>query len=125
MDKKLIKKQSEFSADGTENSEHILDLRQQIDMFYSNIKDNTDLAVELYKLKKAGGEGEDLLDAAQVVCESIIKIEKLAAELNSLQNQIGADENKLKDIYDKMKLFEEKSSKKLACIMLSFFYVDG
>ena len=54
MDKKLIKKQSEFSADGTENSEHILDLRQQIDMFYSNIKDNTDLAVELYKLKKAG-----------------------------------------------------------------------
>ena len=57
------------------------------------------------------------LIAAQVVCESIIKIEKLAAELNSLQNQIGADENKLKDIYDKMKLFEEKSSKKLACIM--------
>lgn len=117
MEKKMIKKQGEFSADGTENSEHILDLRQQIDMLYSNIKDNTDLAVELYKLKKAGGEGEDLLDAAQVVCESIIDIEKLAAELNGLQNQIGADENKLKDIYDKMKLFEEKSSKKLACIM--------
>ncbi len=119
MDKKYTKtkKQEKKSADGTENAEHILDLTHEIDMMYSNIKDNTDICIDLYKFKKSEGNNDDILDATQLVCEKIIELEKTASEFINLVKIDAKNEQKLKEIHSKMKTLEESSKKLLESII--------
>lgn len=112
------KKTVEENADGIDNAEHILDITHEIDMLYGNIKDNTDICIDIYKYKKANNSDEDILDATQISCEKIIEIEKLASELRKFQGQVDEkDEEKLKGIYANMKDLEENSKKLLESIL--------
>lgn len=108
-----------ISADGVENSEHVLDILQEIDMLKGNIADNTDLAIRLYKLQeKDKSLSDDILDAIQLACEKIIEIEKKANDLTEEQNKIEiSDEQSLKEILRKMKKLEENSKKTLESIL--------
>ena len=121
MDKKKIvtrqKKVNENNLDGIDNSEHILDLTREIDLLYGNIKDNTDICIDIFKYKKEEKVEEDILDAIQISCEKIIEIEKLASELNKYQSTIDAkDEVTLKGIYANMKDLEDNSKKLIESI---------
>lgn len=121
MEKKIVsksKKVDDVNADGVDNSEHILDLTKEIDLLYGNIKDNTDVCIEIYKFKKEDNTDEDILDAVQISCEKIIEIEKMASELNKYQSTIDEkDEDKLKGIYANMKDLEQNSQKLLENIL--------
>lgn len=121
MEKKIVsksKKVDDVNADGVDNSEHILDLIKEIDLLYGNIKDNTDVCIEIYKFKKEDNTDEDILDAVQISCEKIIEIEKMASELNKYQSTIDEkDEDKLKGIYANMKDLEQNSQKLLENIL--------
>ncbi len=78
--KYVLKNQKEIekSADGTENAEHIFDMIERAELCYGNIQDNTDLCVNLFKIKKVD---EDESDALQLLCEDCIIYEKRAGEL--------------------------------------------
>ena len=122
MDKKKIvtrqKKVNENNLDGIDNSEHILDLTREIDLLYGNIKDNTDICIDIFKYKKEEKVEEDILGAIQISCEKIIEIEKLASELNKYQSTIDAiDEVTLKGIYANMKDLEDNSKKLIESIL--------
>ncbi len=122
MDKKKIitkqKRVNESNLDGIDNSEHILDLTREIDLLYGNIKDNTDICIDIFKYKKEEKVEEDILDAIQISCEKIIEIEKLASELNKYQSTIDAkDEVTLKGIYANMKDLEDNSKKLIESIL--------
>ena len=122
MDKKKIvtrqKKVNENNLDGIDNSEHILDLTREIYLLYGNIKDNTDICIDIFKYKKEEKVEEDILDAIQISCEKIIEIEKLASELNKYQSTIDAkDEVTLKGIYANMKDLEDNSKKLIESIL--------
>lgn len=114
-----IDEEETVSADGIENSEHILDILQEIDMLKSNISDNSDLGISIYNLqKKNEGLSDDILDAMQLACEKIIEIEKTANELTQIQSKVDMkNEGQLKIILVKMKELEEKSKKVLESIL--------
>lgn len=107
------------SADGIENSEHVLDILQEIDMLKNNIRDNSDLGISLYNFHKKNEDlNVDILDAMQLACEKIIEIEKTANELTQIQSKIDMkNEEQLKIILVKMKDLEENSKKTLESIL--------
>ena len=114
-----IDEEETVSVDGIENSEHILDILQEIDMLKNNISDNSDLGISIYNLqKKNEGLSDDILDAMQLACEKIIEIEKTANELTQIQSKVDMkNEGQLKIILVKMKELEEKSKKVLESIL--------
>lgn len=71
--------QIQKSADGTENSEHVFDMLARAEMCLSNIQDNTDLCMSMYKLNQNGDEDEK--DALQLFCEDCIEIECQAGQI--------------------------------------------
>ena len=77
--------EQEKSADGTENSEHVFDMIDRAEMCLSNIQDNTDLCMNIYKLSKQT-LSEDEIDAMQLLCEENISIEQSAGEI-AMQRQ--------------------------------------
>ncbi len=109
--------------DGIDNSEHVVDIIQEIEMLYSNIKNNTDIGIELYKFKKqSSNDGDDILDAMQIACEKIIELEKSASEIYSdfsaIVKQIDRKyENSLKEIYQNMQKIEEISRKTMESLL--------
>ncbi len=107
------------SADGVENSEHVLDILQEIDMLKGNISDNTDLGISLFKFHKKNKDlDEDTLDAVQLACEKIIEVEKTVEGITKLQSQIDVkDEEKLKSILEEIRRLEEISKKTLESIL--------
>lgn len=108
---------NENNKDGIDNNEHILDIAQGIDVSYTNIKDNTDMSIEIFKLRKKENLDEDMLDALQIACENIIEIEKEASVLNAQLEILGKNERKLQEIYQKIKDLEEISRKMLERIL--------
>ena len=114
-----IEEEGHICADGVENSEHVLDILQEIDMLKGNINDNTDLAIKVYKLqKKDKSLSDDILDAIQLSCEKIIECEKAANQLTEAQTQIEMkDEKGFKEILNKMRELEESSRKMLERIL--------
>lgn len=115
----LNDEEESVSADGIENSEHVLDILQEIDMLKTNISDNSDLGISIYNLQKKNKDlSDDILDAIQIACEKIIEIEKTAQELTQIQSKIDIkDERQLKIILIKMKDLEEKSKKLLESVL--------
>lgn len=115
----LNDEEESVSADGIENSEHVLDILQEIDMLKTNISDNSDLGISIYNLQKKNKDlSDDILDAIQIACEKIIEIEKTAQELTQIQSKIDIkDERQLKIILVKMKDLEGKSKKLLESIL--------
>lgn len=117
------KKVLNSNNDGIDNSEHVVDIIQEIEMLYSNIKNNTDIGIELYKFKKqSSNDGDDILDAMQIACEKIIELEKSASEIYSdfsaIVKQIDRKyENSLKEIYQNMQKIEEISRKTMESLL--------
>ena len=98
MDKKYNLKSNQYDAtsgDGTENAEHIFDMIDRANMCLSNIQDNNDLCINMFKLKKDKIADEDELDALQLLCQEGITIEEQSIELK-----------------DKLATFEEKINQK-------------
>ena len=84
MEKKYkLKEENSYtkSADGTENFEHILDMIERAEVCIDNIRDNTDLCVNLFNLKKNKSD-DDELDAFQLLCQDCITIEQQAVEIS-------------------------------------------
>jgi len=81
------------AADGTENSEHIFDMIARAEMTLDNIKDNTDLCINFFKLADTKGEMDnDELDALSLICEEAITLECASKE----------DEEKINIIKEKL-----------------------
>ena len=74
--KYVLKTQSEKFDDGTNNDEHVLDIIKEIEMLYSNIQDNNDIGMQLFKLKEQADVDKDILDAIEIGCENLIQLEK-------------------------------------------------
>ena len=66
--KYVLKTQSEKFDDGTNNDEHVLDIIKEIEMLYSNIQDNNDIGMKLFKLKEQADVDKDILDAIEIGC---------------------------------------------------------
>lgn len=69
------------SADGTENEEHILDMAEQGEMLFQNIKDNTDSVFNLIKTFEELNNDEDLLDVIRINASEILDIEKKSTSI--------------------------------------------
>ncbi len=96
-------------ADGTENNEHILDIISHAKMKYSNIQDNFDIALKMYKLNKSGDE--DILDAIQLNCENLAVIESEASGLiGEIENYNEKNETHLKTLYSRLAVLENQSN---------------
>lgn len=74
--KYVLKAQTEKFDDGTNNDEHVLDIIKEIEMLYSNIQDNNDIGMQLFKLKEQANVDKDILDAIGIACENLIQLEK-------------------------------------------------
>lgn len=116
--------EQEKSADGTENSEHVFDMIDRAEMCLSNIQDNTDLCMNIYKLSKQT-LSEDEIDAMQLLCEENISIEESAGEIASqleivkgnIDKHLKVTESKVEEILKQI-LILELHSKEIAEKML-------
>lgn len=103
----------EKSADGTENAEHIIDMIDRAKMCLNNIQDNTDLAVNVFKLKKQQID-EDELDAIQLMCQEMIDIEQQSNDIfqeieeieNLINNKMNIKEFMVEEILKKVLVLE-------------------
>lgn len=80
-----------YDADGIDNKEHIIDMIESANLYYENIKDNTDTAINL--LKNYQNEDDDFIDAIKIKCNDIVDVEKRAVEII---DKIKIIENSLK-----------------------------
>lgn len=111
--KYVLKNQKEIakSADGTENAEHIFDMIERAELCYGNIQDNTDLCVNLFKIKEVDC---DESDALQLLCEDCIVYEKRAGELmgeidfykEKISNGDAVKEDKIQEILKEILIIE-------------------
>ena len=116
--------EQEKSADGTENSEHVFDMIDRAEMCLSNIQDNTDLCMNIYKLSKQT-LSEDEIDAMQLLCEENISIEQSAGEIamqleivkGNIDKHLKVTESKVEEILKQI-LILELHSKEIAEKML-------
>lgn len=103
----------EKSADGTENAEHIIDMIDRAKMCLNNIQDNTDLAVNVFKLEKQQID-EDELDAIQLMCQEMIDIEQQSNDIfqeieeieNLINNKMNIKEFMVEEILKKVLVLE-------------------
>ncbi len=107
------KQKNSKSADGTENSEHILDILANAKVLYSNIQDNFDIAATMFKLNKKESD-EDILDALQIECESMAEIENEAGiiiqSMENFQERLEEiNQDNLEVVYQKLQELETKS----------------
>lgn len=70
----------EYKADGLDNSEHILDVFNEMKMLRENITDNTDLAFNMLKAIKEEGEA-DIVDSLTIFCSDILEQEKQSKDI--------------------------------------------
>lgn len=116
MEQKYQIKNQEKSADGTENSEHIFDMIERAEMCINNIQDNTDLCMNIFKLKKEDCD-EDEADALQLLCEDSIAIEQETIGIcdeveivkNKIKKHIKIGENSVEEILKRVLILELKS----------------
>lgn len=73
-------KEKDYTGDGLNNSEHILDVYGQIKVLRGNIIDNTDLAFNILKAIKDDGEG-DIVDSLTILCSDILEQEKQSKDV--------------------------------------------
>ena len=82
MEKKFVlKKDIENFADGSSNSEHIKDIISEIKVCFDNIQANNDVCLQMFKIKQAGGEDQDTLDAISLICEDAVALERDANQI--------------------------------------------
>lgn len=101
------------SADGTQNSEHILDIIADSKVLFSNIQDNFDIAVTIFKMNKKEND-EDILDALQLDCERMAELEAEAGEIMQAMEKFEGslqeiNQANLEIVFEKLKKFEEES----------------
>lgn len=128
MEKNMEEKEThQHSHDGIDNSEHVLDMQKQIEVLIENIQDNTDSAFSLLKLHE-NDKDQDIVDVYRINCSNILDCEKLASDLqkefNSIVSLVEGDSKKvlahlerLEDLIDKIKNYEEKSIKEFATFL--------
>lgn len=85
-----------YDGDGVENHENLLDLFEQSDVLYENIKDNTDSAFTILK-NLENKEDEDLLDVLRINCSEILEVEK---QTKDIYENIKKSEINLKEKFD-------------------------
>lgn len=116
--KKYVMKTEKVSfEDGTDNAEHIRDIISEIEILYNNIQDNNDICMQLYLIKK--NIDEDLADALQLACETLVQIEQDAGDIIEVVNKVKENIDKcdksqeadFKSLLKQMKDFEKKSRK--------------
>ena len=116
--KKYVMKSDNVSfEDGTNNAEHIRDIISDIEILYSNIQDNNDICMQLYLIKK--NIDEDLADALQLACETLVQIEQDAGDIIEVVNKVKENIDKcdksqeadFKSLLKQMKELEKKSRK--------------
>lgn len=116
--KKYVMKSDNVSfEDGTNNAEHIRDIISDIEILYSNIQDNNDICMQLYLIKK--NIDEDLADALQLACETLVQIEQDAGDIIEVVNKAKqhlskcdkSQEADFKSLLKQMKELEKKSRK--------------
>lgn len=110
-----------YNKDGLDNKEHILDMNEEIEMLFQNIKDNTDSAFSLIKTYESVGD-EDLVDVVKINASEILEIEKEATNIYQEINKMifsfkNIDEeinnkkiNIFNHYFEKIKEYEKKSS---------------
>lgn len=110
-----------YHEDGVDNQEHMLDMFEQIEMFYSNIQDNTDVAFNVLK-DLEGKEDEDVLDVIRICCNEILEVEKQAKpiyeDIKKIETIVKSDDHVdwksknvlLEELYDALSKCEQVSN---------------
>lgn len=110
-----------YHEDGVDNQEHMLDMFEQIEMFYSNIQDNTDVAFNVLK-DLEGKEDEDVLDVVRICCNEILEVEKQAKpiyeDIKKIETIVKGDDHVdwksknvlLEELYDALSKCEQVSN---------------
>lgn len=111
-----------YHEDGVDNQEHMLDMFEQVEMYYSNIQDNTDVAFNVLKSME-GKEDEDILDVIRICCNEILEVEKQAKpiydDIKKIETSVKSDENAdwksknilLEELFDALSKCENVSNK--------------
>ena len=107
-----------YNEDGANNPEHIIDIIQEIDILYSNIKDNKDICLHIFESNK-NNHDDDTLRAMGLICENIDEVEQKACDLfviiekakENLKNINKENERDFSLILGEMQMLEEKSSR--------------
>lgn len=110
--------------DGTNNEEHIKDIISEIEISYSNIQDNNDICIQLFKTREENVD-KDLLDALQVACENMIELEKQATEVFNVADEVKKNLSKidkssqldLEKLLKQMNGYEKKSEKIMKSVL--------
>ena len=109
----------DHNHDGVDNEEHFWDMFSEMEMFFQNIKDNTDGAFNILKSYETIGD-EDIVDVIKIDASEILGIEKISSpifeEINKIKNLAKNKDNLIenKEIIEKyfnfLKINEEKST---------------
>lgn len=77
--------------EGINQKEHFIDLFREIDLFYDNIKDNTDSAFEMLKIVE-NNKDQETIDVLRIVCSNILdcetKVKEFIERYEMLKKQI-------------------------------------
>ncbi len=100
--------EEKYDADGVDNKEHLLDMFEQADILYENIKDNTDGAFSILK-NLENKEDEDILDVIRINCNEVLEVEKQTKEIyeNIKKIELSLKQNCEKVSDGKISLIEE------------------
>lgn len=120
MEKKFVlKKDIENFADGSSNSEHIKDIISEIKVCFDNIQANNDVCLQMFKIKQAGGEDQDTLDAISLICEDAVALERGANQIieviekaqQNIEKYSKENEFDFNNLLIQIQKIEEKSAK--------------
>ncbi|MBO5395067.1 MAG: hypothetical protein J6A28_04125 [Clostridia bacterium] len=123
--KYVMKDSTQKYADGTSNEEYIMDIISQIEVLYSNITDNNDICLQLFKVREAENADEDMVDAIQLACEDAVQIEKDATDImtviekvkENIQHYDKSNQLDFENLLAQMKGMEERSRKIMERVM--------